>query len=107
MYYLFAKIAHVKTQNETNDTYNATFDMSKGLFTYLLNRVPTKLAMICSGIEKQNGFEAYRQTNLEEDPILENAELQLTLDMNKLATIRCKDITETKKLVAIIESKRQ
>ena len=65
------------------------------------------LATICVGVEDQIGLEAYRPTSREEDPVLENAELQVTLEVNKLGNVRCKDTAETKRLLSMLELRRR
>ena len=83
------------------------FHAAKELRTYIVHIVPKKLAAICIGVEDQNGFEACRLTDREEDPVLENADLQATLYVNKLCNVRCKDAAETQRLVSMLQSKRQ
>ena len=39
--------------------------------------------------------------------MLENAELQVTLEVNKLGNVRCKDTAETKRLLSMLEFRRR
>ena len=72
-----------------------------------MNRVPKRLSTLCVWIEGQNGFEAYRLINMEEDPMLDNAGMQLKAEINKLGQVRCKNVMETKRLIEISDAKKE
>ena len=76
------------TRDETHQNRLISFDMAKELCGYILHRMPEKLAAICVGVEDLNGYEAFMSR--EEDPVLETAQLQVALEVNKLGSVRCK-----------------
>ena len=79
----------------TNQSCLMTFEMTKDLYTYILHRIPKKLASFCTIVEYHKGFEVYRIISQEEDPFLESDELHITLDGNKMDNILCKDVSDT------------
>ena len=96
------------TETEVGDVCVINFEeQGKALYLFMVKRLPKKLAILCKGVEGLNGFEAYRLVSQEADPVLDNIELQLNMEINKLAMMRCKTVAETKRLVEILDEKRQ
>ena len=96
-----------KFRQETAEFCITDFEQQgRALYLFITKRLPKRLATICKGVDGMNGFEAYRLVNEEADPVMENVELQMSMEINKLATIRCKTVTETKRLTEILDEKK-
>ena len=75
------------------------------LYTFLIPKLNSDLAGLCSSTEDYNGFEVYRLISQDKDMIHEHEDFHLEVDIQKLAEKKCHNLEETRALVRKIDTK--
>ena len=80
-------------------------EKARQLFNLIVPNLDSRLSAQARLVRDRDGFEAYRKICQEMNPTLANSSFSMMLEIQKLATVRCKTLEETKNFMLQLERK--